>query len=380
MTAIVFEGSPDQLTPNSNQLLAALHVIEDPRLSRKRLHPLTNILVIALCAIGAGAYSWGQVAYYGSLHQEWFAKHLDLIHGVPSHDTFSRVFSLLQPEAVEFALTTWAAMRPEAVLRGRQIAFDGKRLRGASKWQENADPVHVVNAYCPEEGIAIGQTVVKDKENEITAIPLLIDQLDLKGAICTGDAMFTQKEIVRDLRSAGADYCLALKDNHPNLRASVEKLFGGHFPSTKFYEMVEKNRGRIESRKIWVSQQISRIKGHEEWAGLRSVIRLQSQREENSEFEDRYYVCSLLITAEEALKIIRRHWGIENGLHRTLDVYFREDQWQHRARVAATNLAVLRKIAGTILSKLDPGKPLIYKMMALGSSDTFRTRFVNFEF
>lgn len=380
MATSIFEGSPAELIGDSNQLLLSLRVIEDPRINRNKLHSLINILVIALIAVGSGAHSWGHIAYYGSLHEAWFAKHLDLQNGIPSHDTFSRVFGLLKPEAVEHALQVWSSTRPGAMRLGRQIAFDGKRLRGASQWQEEGESVHIVNAYCPEEGVTIGQTMVQSKQHEITAIPTLIKQLDLRGAICSGDAAFTQKEIVKQLKSAGADYCLSLKDNQPTLRTAVESLFGGRFPSTMFYEAIEKNRGRIEKRKIWVSHQIQRIKKHEEWEGLQSVIRLESQRGDGGEGEIRHYICSIKLKPEEALSIIRRHWGIENGLHRALDVYFREDQWQNRAKIAAANLAVVRKIAGTILSKLDPKIPLIYKMTALSSSEQFRTRFINFEF
>lgn len=380
MATPIFETHPVELIGDSNQFLLSLNVIEDPRVNRKKLHPLINILVITLIAVGSGACSWGHIAYYGSLHQDWFAQHLDLKNGIPSHDTFSRVFCLLNPEAVERALQIWSATRPGALRSGRQVAFDGKRLRGASQWQEDENPVHVVNAYCPEEGVTIGQTMVKNKQHEISAIPTLIKQLDLRGAVCSGDAAFTQKEIVKQLKNAGADYCLALKDNQLNFRAAVEGLFGGHFPSTISCETIEKNRGRIERRKIWVSHQVQRLKGCEEWAGLQSVIRLESQRGEGAEIEIRHYICSLKPKPEEALSIVRRHWGIENELHRTLDVYFREDQWQNRAKVAAANLAVLRKIAGTILGKLDQKVPLIYKMTALSSSESFRTRFINFEF
>ena len=362
MAKPVFEATPVELVENTNQLLLSLNVIEDPRVSRKKLHPLINILVITLIAVSSGAHSWGHIAYYGALHQDWFAQHLDLQNGIPSHNTFSRVFGLLNPQAVEHALQAWSSTRPGAMHSGRHIAFDGKRLRGASQWQEDDDSVHVVNAYCPEEGVRIGQTIVKNKQNEISAIPALIKQLDLRGAICSGDAAFTQRGIVKQLKDAGADYYLALKDNQPKFRSAVEGLFGGHFPSTMFHETIEKNRGRIERRKIWVSHQVHRLKGEEEWEGLQSVIRLESQR------------------GEEAMKVVRNHWGIENGLHRTLDVYFHEDQWQNRAKVAAANLSVLRKIGGTILSKLDPKTPLIYKMTGLASSDSFRTRFINFEF
>ncbi len=377
---IPFEASPAELVADPNELFLHLSVIEDPRIHRRKLHPLINVLVIALVAIGSGAQSWGHVAYYGSLHQRWFARYLDLTYGIPSHDTFSRVFGLLKTEAVEKALQSWVSTRPGATRPGRQIAFDGKRLRGASHWQEDQNPVHIVNAYCPEEGITIGQTAVKNKQNEISAIPRLIEQINLKGAICSGDAAFTQKEIVKQLRKAGADYCLALKDNQLNFKKAVEGLFGGHFLSTLSCEAVEKNRGRIERRKVWVSHQIERLKGYKNWDGLGCVIRLESQRGEEGDREIRHYICSLKTTPEEAMKMIRNHWGIENGLHRSLDVYFREDQWQNRMKIAAANLAALRKIAGTILGKLDPKIPLLYKMTALGSSEEFRDRFINFKF
>lgn len=380
MATIAFESHREGLVKDIAPLMESLQIIEDPRLDRRKRHPLINILVMTLVSLASGAYSWSQVVEFVRLNLSWFARYLDMTNGVPSHDTFARVLSLLDPKAVEKILQSWLSKRSRAEKKGRQICFDGKALRGASHWQEEGEVVHLVNAYCPEEGISLAQTTVDNKENEITAVPKLIDQLSLKGAVCSGDAMYTQASIAKSLRKAEADYCLALKDNQKKFRKDVEAHFGAHFPSTQVEMFTEKNKGRIEEREVSVSHQIQRINGYQKWEGLKSIIRIKSRRGEGADVEIRYFICSIKLSPSQALSLTRTHWQIENNHHRMLDVYFHEDKWQNRMKIAATNLAVLRRLAGSIMFKLNPGKAMIHKMMAMACSSEFRDRFINLEF
>ncbi len=263
MAAITFS-----IEKKSNKSLAPLievfENIEDPRTHRGKKHDLSKILVISLFAIAAGACSWRQFVEFGILHKTWFAKYLNLETGIPSHDTFRRVFGLLTPKGTQLLLKEWFEKRDIEFKQGRQICIDGKTVRGTSKWKDVDATTHIVTAYLPEEGISLAQSVVPKKGNEITAMPELLELINLKGACLTGDAMFTQKKIISKIVESGGNYCLALKGNQKGLKQSVEGLFASKLPSTDEYEEVEKNRGRIEKRRILMSTKINQLKGYEE--------------------------------------------------------------------------------------------------------------------
>lgn len=364
--------TPERVCPTPLAICEALCVIEDPRRAQARRHPLIGILVMSLCAIACGGNGWDEIADIADCHFSWFKSVVPCGKEAPSADTFRRVIQAIRPESFQRMLQEWLKRCALEKRPGRQVCFDGKALRGSKK-------VHIVNAYDPDDGIILGQIAVQDKENEISALPRLDSIVELEGTICTGDAMFTQRKIVERLRERGADYILALKSNQKGLFEAVQKEFGGNYATTKKLKTLDKNRGWVEERTLKISSRISKIDPKKKWADLEAVIELTSQRNRGDEFtiETRYFIASLA-DAEVLLERIRKHWGIENGLHRTLDIHFREDACQVREKIAAENLSMLRKIAGSILHQLDPNRTLKSKMRRMMASDSFREGFLSF--
>ena len=362
---------PSQVCQSPLALCEDLQVIEDPRRKQAIRHPLIGILIMALCAIAAGADGWDDIADTAELHFEWFKEVTACGKQPPCPDTFRRVIQSLKPECLQKALEAWLIRSGLEKRPGRQICFDGKALRGSKG-------VHIVNAFDPKDRVTLGQISVGEKQNEITALPALREVLELSGTICSGDAMFTQKQIVKDLQSSGADYVLALKANQPKLFERVQKEFGGNYASTSCKEVVEKNRGYVEERRLRCSKRVGKIDPRSEWKGLEAVIELRTKKSKGDEFsiETRYYLTSVKAGLEVLLEIIRSHWGIENILHRSLDIFFKEDACQVREKRGAENLSMLRKLAGSILHRIDPQKTLKSKMKAMLGSKIFRMRFL----
>jgi predicted transposase YbfD/YdcC len=362
------------------KLLEILETVADPRARGYRRHSLEKILLIALFGVAGRVTGWGHLEAFGHLYGDWFAKHIDMSSGVPSHDTFRRVLGLLQPMATQTLLQQWFMTRGVNFGEGRQICIDGKTIRGASGWDDEEGTTNIVSAYCPDEGITLAQAPVPEGGNELSAAPQVLSLLNLKGAVVTGDAMYAQKNLAAEIVAAGGDYCFALKGNHPGLKLSVEQRFARHQPSTLWHEEVEKSRGRIETRRIGVIQKLEGIYGIEEWKNAKTIIRVDSTRQVDAVPQSRYFISSLERSPMEFLKYIRGHWSIENNLHRTLDVHFGEDGWQMRQKNAAANLSVLRKIAGSMLSQIDPEKPITHKQTGILGSDRFRDRLIRLEF
>ncbi len=362
---------PEQVCPSPLAICEDLQVIEDPRRKQAVRHPLIGILIMALCAIAAGADGWDDIADTAELHFEWFKEVAACGKQPPCPDTFRRVIQSLKPECLQKALEAWLIRSGLEKRPGRQICFDGKALRGSKG-------VHIVNAFDPKDRVTLGQISVGEKQNEITALPALREVLELSGTICSGDAMFTQKQIVKDLQSSGADYALALKANQPKLFERVQKEFGGNYASISCKEVVEKNRGYVEERRLRCSKRVEKIDPKSEWKGLEAVIELRTKKSKGDELsiETRYYLTSVKAGLEVLLEIIRSHWGIENILHRSLDVFFKEDACQVREKRGAENLSMLRKLAGSILHRIDPQKTLKSKMKAMLGSNIFRMRFL----
>ena len=278
----------------------------------------------------------------------------------------------VKPECLQKTLEAWLRRAALEQRPGRQICFDGKSLRGSKQ-------VHIVNAFDPDDHVTLGQVSVGEKENEITALPFLREVLELSGSICTGDAMFAQKKITESFIEHGADYLLALKGNHPKFFEEVQKEFAGNYASIMSKEVVEKNKGWVELRTLRCSTRINRMDPQSHWKGLKAVLELRTEKTRGEEFsiETRYYITSLESDLDELLRIIRSHWGIENSLHRTLDVFFKEDACQVRNKTGAANLSMLRKLAGSILHRLDPEKTLKSKIKAMLGSSQFRKRFLS---
>lgn len=371
MTNEIPDLSPQDTCSDILGLVKDLAVVEDPRRAQARHHPLIGVLVMALCSIAAGADGWEDIADTADLHFNWFKEVVECGDRAPSADTFRRVIQALKPNCMQAALEAWLKRCSLEHRPGRQVCFDGKALRGAQG-------VHIVNAYDPDEALILAQVSVGEKQNEISAFPALQNMLDLRETVCTGDAMFTQRQIVKTLRAQGADYVLALKANQGSLFRAAEMEFGGNYASIQKLEMVEKNRGWVEQRTLRCSTRTAKLDPDSKWTDLQCVLQLTTRRSRGEEFtlETRYYIASLEPDLEQLATTIRGHWGIENGLHRTLDVLFKEDACQVREKTAAANLSLLRKLAGSILRRVDPDRTLKSKMKAMLGSAAFRTRFI----
>jgi predicted transposase YbfD/YdcC len=333
--------------------------LDDPRMERTKLHPLINILVIALCAVICGADSWTDIELFGESKRQWFATFLDLCNGIPSHDTFGRVFGLLDAEQFQRCFVDWVQTICQ-VLEAQVVAIDGKTVRRSHDRGIGKEAIHMVSAWATESQLVLAQIKVDDKSNEITAIPLLLDLLELSGCIVTIDAMGCQKEIASQIIKQGADYVLALKANQGTLHTDVQDLFEyaqeTDFVDCDTHRTVEKGHGRIEIRECWTSANtdyFAFLGKPTQWSGLQSIAMVRAERRigDNSETEARYYISSLPSDAKQMLRAVREHWHIENRLHWVLDVTFREDDSRIRTGNAAQNMTVLRHMALNLIKQ-----------------------------
>lgn len=343
---------------NPDNLLDYFAIVPDPRVERTRKHPLPEILFIALTAVICGAEGWTQAEAFAEANEAWLKTFLVLPNGVPSHDTFGRVFAAVDPDALEQALL--AFVRDFAGdSAGKHIAIDGKTLRRSFDRAAEKSAIHMVTAWVHENCASFGQIKVDDKSNEITAIPELLKLLNLTGATVTIDAMGCQKEIAKEIVQGGGDYVLALKGNQGTLHDEVSEFFDdvlvrGLDAPLDTHTTVEKNHGRIEKRTVRLSSQVDWLRDCTQWAGLSGIAAVESQRTINGQTstERRHYICSgTANTAQTLGQSIRRHWSVENELHWVLDVEFREDSCRTRVGNAAENLARMRRVALTILKR-----------------------------
>lgn len=335
-------------------MINAFSEIKDPRIERTRQHNLVDIITVALCATIAGAEGYNEIEDWGRAKYWWLRKFLSLPNKIPSHDTFNRVFSMLDPAKFQVAFLSWIES-VNMLLDNRIISIDGKTMRRSFDKVNNKRALHLVSAWACEAQLSLGQIQVDEKSNEITAIPPLLEQLFLKGAIVTLDAMGSQKDIAKQIVDKKADYVLALKKNHGDLYDDVDTYFKSEneaqFVTTK---TIEKDHGRIEKRVYRAMKNISWLMQKNEWKNLQTIAQVTSSRSTilGEETSARYYLTSLSIDKFDLIcKAIRSHWKIENSLHWCLDVIFSEDQSRIRDRNAAQNVAFLRKMAISILKK-----------------------------
>jgi predicted transposase YbfD/YdcC len=342
---------------NDLSLLHHFQDLPDPRVDRTRRHDLLDVVAIALCAVIAGAESWPAVEAFGKAKHDWLKQFLRLQGGIPSHDTFGRVFAALDPEALQGCLVGWLRAASAALGLG-QVAIDGKALRRSFDRARCKSCLHLVSAWAAEAQLTLGQVAVDDKSNEITAIPRLLELLDVAGAVVTIDAMGCQKEIAQKVLDEGADYVLAVKDNQPRLYEDLIDCFERHLEGQPAgaealeCEEVDKGHGRTERRTYTVIHGPQGVRDLSLWPGLSSICMAVRERttDKGTSVEASYYVGSR--EAPKALdyaRWVRGHWGIENGLHWVLDVTFREDDCRLREGHGPQNLALLRRVAVSLL-------------------------------
>ncbi|MCB9134246.1 MAG: ISAs1 family transposase [Anaerolineales bacterium] len=335
--------------------------LTDPRTGNAKQHLFLEIILLAICAVICGANSWTDIELFGKKKHKWLKSFLRLPKGIPSHDTFGRVFAHLNPEEFQTCFIEW--VKALVVLtEGQVIAVDGKQLRGSHDQASGKKALYMVSAWATANHLVLGQTKVAEKSNEITAIPELLKSLALTGCIVTVDALGTQTEIAQTVIDGGGDYILAVKGNQGHLFEDLQYLFEvdaqHHFkdvPHT-YAKTVNKGHGRLEIRECWVitdKEYLTFLRGHKNWAGLRALIRIVSERRVGGqvEIQTRYFISSLALKAKAMLKAKRSHWQIENQVHWVLDVAFQEDASRVRKGYSPENLAILRHMALNMLRK-----------------------------
>ena len=335
--------------------------VTDPRINRTKEHKLLDIIAIAICAIICGAEGWTDVEEFGKSKELWLRSFLELSHGIPSHDTFGRVFSLIDAQQFQLAFYAWVGAVND-ILHGQIVNLDGKCLRGSGDQKSGKRAIYMVSAWAEANELVLGQRKVEEKSNEITAIPELLKLLALAGCIVTIDAIGTQTAIAQTIVEAEADYVLSVKENQGHLFEDISVLFAVDaasdfkYASFDYHKTVNKGHGRIEIRECWSTSDpayLKLIREAENWLGLRTIAIVVCTRiigDQQTKFVH-YYISTLPSNAQRILHVVRKHWSIENKLHWTLDIALNEDHCRVRKDQAPENLAVLRHIALNLLKQ-----------------------------
>lgn len=374
---------------NKISIIEIFKDIPDPRKEGhgKKKHELLDIIIITILACICGADTWVDVEEYGNNKEVWLKTILTLSHGIPSHDTLSRVFSILDPQAFQNCFFMWMENIKKETSH-EVVAIDGKCVRHSFK--KGGSPFHMVSAYATSQGLTLAQVQISDKSNEIVAIPSLLDLLTLQGCIVTIDAMGCQETIAKKIRERKGHYMLAVKGNQGNLLDDVSALYTEEKKKEAlYYSTSEQAHGRIEVRECFVQKVHTQIRNSTRWKDIHSVVSIIDTRTEHGKKQSatRYFITSLDTTAEEALRVVRAHWSIENTLHWTLDIAFREDESRMRIGNSTQNFALIRKLAGNLLrhektaqggikaKRLQAGWNDEYLIKVLQSLDTSGERF-----
>lgn len=342
-------------------LMEQFSTITDPRVVTRSAHLLLEIIVIAICGVISGANTWVDIENYGKAKESWLKEKLGLKlpAGIPSHDTFGRVFALIDASEFEQAFVNWVQCASE-LTDGEIVPIDGKTLRRSHDKSIGKQAIHMVSAWASSANLVLGQVKVDDKSNEITAIPKLLDLLTISGCIVTIDAMGCHKEIAAKIFDKQADYLLALKGNQKGLFEDVQMLFNYEaqtgFQVCDYCETVEQGHGRTETRQCWTISDptyLALLRNRQEWKGLKTIAMVQSERVigDKVQTETRYFITSIDSNASRVLHTVRTHWNIENNLHWVLDISFREDESRVRQGNAPQNFALLRHLALNLLNQ-----------------------------
>jgi predicted transposase YbfD/YdcC len=355
--------------------------LPDPRVERTRKHPLINIVFMAVCGVLSGSNSIAGIHEFAIDRRSWFVRYLDLTNGIPSEDTFGRVLARIDPAAFEKCLLSWIQTVQE-LTEDHLVAIDGKTLRGSGDHERGRAAIHMVSAWAAENKLSLGQVVVSEKSNEITAIPELLQLLDISGALVTIDAMGCQREIAERIRDGGGDYALAVKQNQPKLYEQVEgaisEALDGDTEDFDEYQTIENGHGRQETRTYAIVAASESVDPDDLWrdlsaAGIAISERVDSQGRQS--IESRYYILSRLMTAPEFAGAVRGHWGIENNLHWQLDVSFREDECRVCRDHAPANLSVIRRFAlGLLKRETSCKKGIEIKRMKCAGNNEYREK------
>ncbi len=358
--------------------------LEDPRIERKKLHGLVDLMVLSVCAIVSGAEGWQGIVEFGHEKLEWLRRFVPLKNGVPSHDCIAYVFARIPPEDFRSCFMAWVeGVREKS--DGEVIAVDGKTSRGSKDRKQGKSPLHLVSAWACANRLVLGQEATAEKSNEITAIPNLLELLDLKGCIVTIDAMGCQTAIARQIVDQKGDYVLGLKDNQPLLHEAVADYFttarSDSFKSIKhdYVEDIDKGHGRLEIRRHWICEDLSTLPHPERWEGLRSIGMVEREciTAGKTSLEQRYFINSIAADGKRFAHAVRAHWGVENCLHWRLDVVMREDDSRIRMGNAPAILAMARHLSLNLFEKFTAKKlSLKQKRFKAALSDDFRAEVV----
>lgn len=343
----------------SRGVLRVLEQVTDPRMNRTKRHELTDILFLTICAVLSGADSWTEVELFGKTKLDWLRRFIPLVNGIPSHDTLGRVFARLNPIHLEKSFLQWMSVLAEAT-GGRLIAIDGKTLRQSFDKANGKAAIHMVSAWCDANHLVLGQVATEEKSNEITAIPHLLEMIDIRNAVVTIDAMGCQKEIAQKIVEGKGHYLLQVKENQPTLHARIKETFdeltGPGIPCVpcRTHEETNAGHGRIETRRVWTTDWTDWYQDRAAWAGLKSFVCVESVRRigNHCSTERRYFISDLDGRDPQAmLGYARGHWGIENKVHWSLDMTFREDSLRNRIGHSAENLSRIRRLALNLLRR-----------------------------
>jgi predicted transposase YbfD/YdcC len=358
--------------------------VDDPRknnwLCKYDLH---EVLIISIAAVLGGCDDFFSIAVFAEAKEEWFREFLELKHGIPSHDTFNRIFNLINPEQFSHAFSLWVeSIRVK--IPYEIVSIDGKTMRGSRDL--NTSPIHIVSAFASENEVILGQVATEKKSNEITAIPNLLEILDIHGCIVTIDAMGCQKSIAEKIISNQGDYVFSLKGNHGKLHNEIQEKFEGKSPKSlssslgKKYTEEDEGHGRIEKRSYWITESIDFLEQKDDWKGLKSVGVVERERTlknvGKTVTERHYFLCSIEANPEILAQAVRKHWGIENKVHWCLDVVFNEDSSRAKNN-AAENLSKLRHIALNIFRKDETKKSLRSKRNTAGWNNNYLAKLMN---